>query len=88
MDMVTAAMGRTGAAYKPGPSRYPHIALGSTTDAADVLDAVTLRASLASIEKSLTGTVLADSIHLVEQWHDGRHIRWNPIAEIPLGTHT
>ncbi|MFD3663171.1 hypothetical protein ACFWVF_21685 [Streptomyces sp. NPDC058659] len=52
MDMVTAAMGRTGAAYKPGPSRYPHIALGYTTDAADVLDAVTLRASLASIEKS------------------------------------
>jgi hypothetical protein len=33
----------------------------------------------------LSATVLADRIHLVEQWLDGRRIQWNPIAEIPLG---
>ena len=30
----------------------------------------------------LTGSV--DRLHLVEQWHDGAHITWRPIAEVPL----
>lgn len=83
--MVTAATDRTGTAFKPGRSRYPHISLGYTTSGAASLDAVALRAGLASIDGPLSATVLADRIHLVEQWHDGRCIRWSPIAEIPLG---
>lgn len=85
VDMVTAATDRAGATFKPGRSRYPHISLGYTTSRAASLDAVALRAALASIDGPLSTTVRADRIHLVEQWHDGRNIQWNPIAEIPLG---
>lgn len=82
VDMVAVATGRTGAAYKPGPSRYPHISLGYTTDEAAALNAAALRAALASTDGPLSATV--DRIHLVEQWHDGAHIRWESIAEVPL----
>ncbi|MFJ1551439.1 hypothetical protein [Streptomyces sp. NPDC088246] len=39
---------------------------------------------MASIEAPLSHTVRADHIHLVEQWHDGATIKWEPIASIPL----
>ncbi|MFE7401880.1 hypothetical protein [Streptomyces sp. NPDC057557] len=45
---------------------------------------VDLRAALASIEEPLSHTVRGDHIHLVEQWHDGVTIKWEPIASIPL----
>ncbi|MFH9298893.1 2'-5' RNA ligase family protein [Streptomyces sp. NPDC017520] len=64
VDMVTAATDRTGAAFKPGRSRYPHISLGYTTSGAASLDVVALRADLASIDGPLSVTVLADRIHL------------------------
>ncbi|MEU3408911.1 2'-5' RNA ligase family protein [Streptomyces sp. NPDC006670] len=85
VDIVTAAMDRTGGAFKAGPSRYPHNSLGYTSAGAENLAAVTLKTALASIGEPLAGTVLADRLHLVEQWHDGEHITWTPIAEVPLG---
>ncbi|MEU6019368.1 hypothetical protein ABZ826_36875 [Streptomyces sp. NPDC047515] len=55
-----------------------------TSDGAEDVDAVALRAVLAAIEQPLSGTVVADRLRLVEQWHDGAHITWNPIAAVPL----
>lgn len=85
VDLVTESTARTGAVYRPGRSGYPHMSLGYITDAAAGLDPVALRTALAQIERPLTGTVLVNRIHLVEQWHDSRRIHWNPLAEIPLG---
>ncbi|MEU0632768.1 hypothetical protein [Streptomyces sp. NPDC005989] len=86
MDAVTQATARnTGVAFKRAPSRYPHLSLAYTSDGAEDVDAVALRAVLADIAQPLSGTVLADRIHLVEQWHDGAHIMWRPVAEVPLG---
>ncbi|MGW2112381.1 2'-5' RNA ligase family protein [Streptomyces sp. NPDC001948] len=85
VDAVTQATARsTGAVFRHAPSRYPHMSLAYTTDGAEDVDAGTLRAALADIEQPLSGTVLADRIHLVEQWHDGKHIMWEPIATVPL----
>ncbi|KIF05635.1 hypothetical protein PL81_11790 [Streptomyces sp. RSD-27] len=86
VDIVTAATDRTGAAFKAGPSCYPHLSLGYTSTGAEHLNAVTLKTALAEIGQPLSGTLLADRLHLVEQWHDGERIMWNPIAEVPLGT--
>ncbi|MGW3060664.1 2'-5' RNA ligase family protein [Streptomyces goshikiensis] len=85
VDIVTAATTRAGATFKPGPSRYPHISLGYTADGADTLNPVTLKTALATIDQPVSAGLFADRIHLVEQRHDGRHIMWDPIAEIPLG---
>ncbi|MGW2089079.1 2'-5' RNA ligase family protein [Streptomyces sp. NPDC001880] len=85
VDAVTQATARsTDAAFRHAPSRYPHMSLAYTSDGAEDVDAVTLRAALADIEQPLSGTVFADRIHLVEQWHDGAHIMWDPIAEVLL----
>ncbi|MFD8335626.1 2'-5' RNA ligase family protein [Streptomyces solisilvae] len=84
VDTVSEATARTGAAHSAAPSRYPHMSLGYTTADADALDAVALRAALSEIEQPLSATVVANRIHLVEQWHDGEYIRWTPIAEVPL----
>ncbi len=85
VDALAQTMARTGAAYTAAPSRYPHMSVAYTAEGSEDVDAVTLRAALADIEQPLSGTVRADRIHLVEQWHDGAHITWNPIAEVPLG---
>ncbi|MFJ4858685.1 2'-5' RNA ligase family protein [Streptomyces sp. NPDC088730] len=84
VEMLIQAMARTGAAFAPAPSRYPHLSLAYTSDGAQDVDAVTLRAALAAIEEPLSATVAVDRLHLVEQWHDGAHIRWEPIAEVRL----
>ncbi|WP_328499697.1 2'-5' RNA ligase family protein [Streptomyces sp. NBC_00457] len=84
VETLTQATARTGAAFKAAPSRYPHISLAYTADGAEDVDAATLKAALADIGHPLSGTVVADRLHLVEQWHDGAHIVWNPIAEVPL----
>ncbi|WP_329595869.1 2'-5' RNA ligase family protein (plasmid) [Streptomyces sp. NBC_01362] len=85
VNAVTQATARsTGAAFKASPSRYPHMSLAYTTDGAEDVDAVTLKAALADIEQPLSGTVFADRLHLVEQWHDGRHIMWEPVATVLL----
>ncbi|MFD0154588.1 hypothetical protein ACWGQ4_00705 [Streptomyces sp. NPDC055721] len=55
-----------------------------TTTGAEHVDPIALKAALADIDRPLSATVLADRIHLVEQWHDGAHIRWESIAEVPL----
>ncbi|WP_413751727.1 2'-5' RNA ligase family protein (plasmid) [Streptomyces sp. R-74717] len=85
VDTLTQTMTRTGAAFRAAPSRYPHMSLAYASEGADDVDAVALRAALAAIAHPLSGTVLVDRIHLVEQWHDGAHITWHPIAEVPLG---
>ncbi|MGW0669742.1 2'-5' RNA ligase family protein [Streptomyces sp. NPDC002746] len=64
VDTVTAATDRTSAAFKPGRSRYPHISLGYTTSGAASLDAVALRAALASIDGPLSATVVASGTRL------------------------
>ncbi|MFF5282458.1 2'-5' RNA ligase family protein [Streptomyces sp. NPDC013171] len=84
VDAVSQATARTGVAFKPEPSRYPHMSTAYTTAGAEHVDPLTLKASLADIDRPLSATVLADRIHLVEQWHDGAHIRREPIAEVLL----
>ncbi|MER6103676.1 2'-5' RNA ligase family protein [Streptomyces sp. NPDC001832] len=84
VDTITQVMTRTGAAFKAAPSCYPHMSLAYAADGAEDVDAVSVRAALASIEQPLSGTVFVDRLHLVEQWHDGAHITWNPIAEVSL----
>ncbi|MCG0285364.1 hypothetical protein [Streptomyces sp. PSAA01] len=66
-------------------SRYPHMSIAYTTQGAEDINAVELRQALAAIDGPLAQTLCVDRLHLVEQWHEGVHIRWNPLAEIPLG---
>ncbi|MEV6131918.1 2'-5' RNA ligase family protein [Streptomyces violaceusniger] len=84
VETLTQATARNGAAFKAAPSRYPHISIAYTSDGAEDVDAVTLKAALADIEQPISGTVVVDRLHLVEQWHDGAHITWRSIAEVPL----
>lgn len=84
VDTLTQAAVRTGASFTAAPSRYPHISVAYTADGAEDISAVTLKAALADIEHPVSTTVVADRLHLVEQWHDGAHITWNPIAEVSL----
>ncbi|MFE3900137.1 2'-5' RNA ligase family protein [Streptomyces sp. NPDC059153] len=84
VDHLTQATMRRGAAFTAAPSRYPHMSLAYTSDGAEHVEAVSLRAALASIDGPLSGTVLADRLHLVEQWHDGTQIMWQSIAEVHL----
>jgi hypothetical protein len=75
---------RTGATVTAAPSRYPHVSVAYASEGAEDIDAVALRAALADIGQPLSATVRADRIHLVEQWHDGTQIMWDPIADVPL----
>ncbi|MFI5752938.1 2'-5' RNA ligase family protein [Streptomyces sp. NPDC051644] len=84
VEHLTQAMMRSGAAFTAAPSRYPHMSLAYTSDGAENVEAVSLKAALASIDRPLSGTVLADRLHLVEQWHDGAQIMWQSIAEVHL----
>ncbi|MFD9601811.1 2'-5' RNA ligase family protein [Streptomyces sp. NPDC059970] len=84
VDTLTQVTVSTGAAFRAAPSRYPHMSLAYASNGAEDVDAVTLRAALAAIEQPLSGPLLVDRLHLVEQWHDGAHITWNPIAQMPL----
>lgn len=84
VEYLTQAMSRSGGAFTAAPSRYPHMSLAYTSDGAENIEAVSLKMALASIDRPLSGTVLADRLHLVEQWHDGAQIMWQPIAEVPL----
>ncbi|MFE6979281.1 2'-5' RNA ligase family protein [Streptomyces sp. NPDC057682] len=85
VDYLTGAMTRAGSVFKAAPSRYPHMSVAYTSDGAELLEAAGLKAELSAIDGPLSGTVLADRLHLVEQWHDGRHITWEPVAVVPLG---
>ncbi|MGW2110021.1 2'-5' RNA ligase family protein [Streptomyces sp. NPDC001948] len=81
VDAVTQATARTGAAFEPAPSRSPHVSVAYASHGAEGIDAVTLRSD---IEQPLSQTVVVKRLHLVEQWHDGAHITWQPIADVPL----
>ncbi|WP_405196275.1 2'-5' RNA ligase family protein [Streptomyces anulatus] len=84
VEHLTAAMTRTGGTFKAAPSRYPHMSVAYTSNGAENLEAAGLKSELAAIDGPLSGTVFADRLHLVEQWHDGRHIMWEPLAVVPL----
>ncbi|MFD4342682.1 2'-5' RNA ligase family protein [Streptomyces anulatus] len=84
-DFLTGAMTRAGGVFKAAPSRYPHMSVAYTSNGAELLETTGLKAELAAIDGPLSGTVFADRLHLVEQWHDGRHITWEPVAVVPLG---
>lgn len=85
VDAIAGLMqDRYGSAFSPAPSRYPHMSLAYTTEGAEAINRVDLRAALAAIEGPLSGTVYVDRLHLVEQWHDGQHITWEPVAQVPL----
>ncbi|MFJ9250349.1 2'-5' RNA ligase family protein [Streptomyces sp. NPDC101776] len=84
VDAVTQAAIRTGVPFKPAPSRYPHVSVAYTADGAQDVDPVGLRAELADIEHPVSQTLIVDRLHLVEQWHDGAQLIWDPVAEIPL----
>ncbi|MFI1929347.1 2'-5' RNA ligase family protein [Streptomyces sp. NPDC020330] len=85
VDFLTGAMTRAGGVFKAAPSRYPHMSVAYTSDGAESLEAVGLKAELAAIEGPLSGTVFADRLHLVEQWHDGRRVIFEPVAAVQLG---
>ncbi|WNI27347.1 2'-5' RNA ligase family protein [Streptomyces sp. ITFR-16] len=84
VDGLTEAMARTGGAFTAAPSRFPHLSVAYASDGAEGVDTVSLKAALADIEQPLSATVVADRLHLVEQWHDGAHIMWKPVATVPL----
>ncbi|QHC23456.1 hypothetical protein [Streptomyces sp. GS7] len=84
VETLTQVMERRFGPFKSAQSRYPHISLAYTTSGAEDIDATDLKAALAAIGQPLSGTVLMDRLHLVEQWHDGARITWTPIAEVAL----
>ncbi|MCY0929457.1 hypothetical protein OTB20_25305 [Streptomyces sp. H27-H1] len=84
VDDITRIMDRTGASFRPAPSRYPHMSVAYTSEGAESIEAVSLKAELAAINRTLSGTVHVDRLHLVEQWHDGAKIMWHPVAAVPL----
>ncbi|MFJ5850436.1 2'-5' RNA ligase family protein [Streptomyces sp. NPDC092903] len=84
VDSITQLMQKQHTAFRPAASHYPHMSIAYTGPGSNAIDPVGLRAALASLEAPLSHTVRADRIHLVEQWHDGATIKWEPIASIPL----
>lgn len=84
VDALTQVMAGTKKEFAPAPSRHPHLSLAYAADGAQDVDSVALRTALAAIEGPLSATVVVDRLHLVEQWHDGARIRWEPLAEVPL----
>ncbi|MFE4018530.1 2'-5' RNA ligase family protein [Streptomyces sp. NPDC059101] len=84
VETLTQVMEKRCQPFTAAPSRYPHISLAYTSTGAEAINATDLKAALAAVDQPLSGTVLMDRLHLVEQWHDGAHITWNPIADIAL----
>lgn len=84
VDSITQLTQEQCTAFQPAASRYPHMSIAYTGKGSETINPVGLREALASIEEPLSHTVRADRIHLVEQWHDGATIKWEPIASIPL----
>lgn len=82
--LTVTATAQAAPGFRPGLSRYPHMSLAYTTTGSAGLKATDLRAGLAAIDQPLTGTVLVDRLHLAKQWHDGQHIMWCTLAEVPL----
>ncbi|MEU4351896.1 hypothetical protein [Streptomyces sp. NPDC023838] len=83
VEILTHVTGGTGACFTAAPSRHPHMSVAYACAGAEAIDALALKAALADIDQPLSATVAVDRL-LVEQWHDGTRIRWNPIAEVPL----
>ncbi|WP_189750472.1 2'-5' RNA ligase family protein [Streptomyces tendae] len=81
---VTEAMTGSGVPFTAARSRYPHMSVAYTTEGAEDVDAIAVKASLADVAGPLSATVYVDRLHLVEQWHDGAHITWEPLAEVHL----
>lgn len=84
VDAVTRATTRTGADFRASRNRYPHLSLAYASRGAEDVDAVAIRTALSAISQPLSGTVFVDRLHLVEQWHNGAHITFSPIAQVPL----
>lgn len=87
VDHVTAATTKhaPAGAFRPSASRYPHMATAYTTAGVDHMAATDLRQELAHLDGPVSGTVLVDRLHLVDQVHDGSRITWQPLAQVPLG---
>ncbi|MFJ4276110.1 2'-5' RNA ligase family protein [Streptomyces coelicoflavus] len=81
---VTEATTGSGVPFTAARSRYPHMSVAYTTAGAEDVDAVAVRASLADVAGPLSAPVYVDRLHLVEQWHDGARITWEPLAEVLL----
>ncbi|MFF3177913.1 2'-5' RNA ligase family protein [Streptomyces sp. NPDC057900] len=84
VDGLTEAMVRTRSVFTAAPSRFPHLSAAYAAEGAEDVDVLSLKAELAHIEQTLSATVVVDRLHLVEQWHDGAHITWKPVATVPL----
>ncbi|MFE2936564.1 hypothetical protein [Streptomyces sp. NPDC059278] len=84
VDSITQFTQEQRTAFRPAASRYPHMSIAYTGPGSETINPVGLREALASIEAPLSHTVRADRIHIVEQWHDGATIKWEPIASIAL----
>ncbi|GGV42531.1 hypothetical protein GCM10010245_66710 [Streptomyces spectabilis] len=76
---MTAVMRRhAGSEFTAAASRHPHMSIAYTSTGAKEVSPGDLREALAGIEQPLVQTVRVDALHLVEQWHDGSMIRWEP----------
>lgn len=72
-----------GDAHLLSASPAPHISLAYAGKEAEDIDTDELEAQLSDIEGQTT-EVYVDRLHLVAQRHDGVHITWQPLAEVPL----
>ncbi|MEU3663992.1 2'-5' RNA ligase family protein [Streptomyces sp. NPDC032940] len=82
--LTEATTRASGVPFTASRSRYPHMSVAYTTKGAEDVDAIAVKAALADVAGPLSATVSVDRLHLVEQWHDGATITWEPLAEVPL----
>ncbi|AXK36575.1 hypothetical protein DVA86_32370 [Streptomyces armeniacus] len=66
---------------------YPHVSLAYAGERAQHADRGTLKQRLADIDGGEV-TLTFDTLALVSQWHDGRHIVWEHLADVPLPRRT
>jgi 2'-5' RNA ligase len=63
---------------------YPHASLAYAGEDAELADRQALKMWLSDHGPEPV-TLRAEKLSLVAQWHDGRHITWDHIADVPLG---
>lgn len=64
---------------------YPHVTLAYAGNQARHADRSALKQQLSDIDGDEV-TLTFDTLTLVSQWHDGRQIVWEHLADVPLGS--
>ena len=83
-QLVTAHREVYGDAHHLSPSRYPHVSLAYAGEGAESIDTQALKLKLSDVWGPADVSVYVQSVDLVAQSHDGKHITWHPITRIPL----